>query len=144
MWRLTSGTCLRPAQREQPSGDRARGLQEHPEPHVADRGNTSVRAGPSRVAWFQVMRSHPAPDGVPLQAFITCVRDVMPRVGRLRLAAAQVRLPADEVGEGVMMASRSGTRVAEAVLSPQDPKDWHLRVPGSRRSRTLASRHYCK
>jgi hypothetical protein len=69
-----------------------------------------------RVALFQVVRTHAAGNGVPIQAFMACVNQVVTRLGRVEVAAVQLLVPAESVGEGVM-ASRDGLRVAESVLA---------------------------
>lgn len=68
-----------------------------------------------RVAWFQVVRTGPAPDGVPIQAFVACVDDVLGRLGRLRLEAVQMLLPVEDVSQG-QPASPSGMTVAASLL----------------------------
>jgi hypothetical protein len=61
-------------------------------------------AGPqgSRIAWFQVSLDGPWPDkwSLPLQPFLSCIGDVVARMGTVRLDALQVRCPLDCFGEG--------------------------------------------
>jgi len=84
----------------------------------------------SRVAWFQVVRTHTAPDGVPVQAFLACIAQVIERMADLRLDAAQFLLPADPVGRG-QAASREGFRTAESLL---EGARWFADVQPSRRA----------
>ncbi len=54
---------------------------------------------PARVAWFQVSPTGPVPAGGPLPArvFLSCVDDVVARMGTARLRAVQLLLPAREL-----------------------------------------------
>src|SRR5215472_17806301 len=74
-------------------------------------------AGPSRVAFFQVMLTGPAGGTLlPVQPFLACAADVVARVGALRLAAVQVLLPEHDADADAEGASVSGMRVSRALL----------------------------
>src|SRR5215831_16917131 len=72
---------------------------------------------PSRVAWFQVVLTGPAPGKLlPVQAFLACASDVIARLGTLRLEAVQLLLPERDAPVGGQPASPSGMRVARPLL----------------------------
>jgi hypothetical protein len=84
----------------------------------------------SRVAWFQVVRTHPAPDGVPVQAILACIESVMERLGRLRLDAIQLLLP-DGIREEGLMTSPAGARTAKVIVQSEN---WFTDVHPSKRT----------
>jgi hypothetical protein len=76
---------------------------------------------PSRVAFFQVVLTGPAPGGMlPVQPFLVCAGEVAARLGTLRLEAVQVLLPERDVPGGGRPASPSGMRVALALIEALD------------------------
>jgi hypothetical protein len=88
---------------------------------------------PSRVAWFQVGLTEPAPvsQPLPVEAFLSCAADVVARLGALRLQAVQILLPEQEVVDG-QPASPSGMRVASPLLAAANwfaDCDPNLRAP---------------
>jgi len=73
-------------------------------------------AQPSRIAWFQVSLTHPLPASrpVPVQAFLSCARDVLARIGTVHLQALQVLLPVAMRREPAGVSS--GANAAMALL----------------------------
>jgi len=77
---------------------------------------------PQRAAWFQVMLTEPAPGKVlPVQPFLACARDVVARLGTLRLQAVQILLPERDPPDDGYLTSPSDMRVARPLL---DTPDW--------------------
>jgi hypothetical protein len=64
----------------------------------------------SQITWFQVSLTEPVAVGrpLPVQAFLSCAHDVVARVGRLRLQAAQILLPAQNLEASAGTPSRAG------------------------------------
>lgn len=74
-------------------------------------------AQPSRLAFFQVVLTEQNLGKLlPVQPFLACARDVMARLGTLRLEAVQVLLPERDADEDSQFASPSGVRVASSLL----------------------------
>lgn len=65
---------------------------------------------PARVAWFQVSLTGPVPAGgpLPVQAFLSCVDDVVARIGTARLRAVQLLLPVQGLDASSGASSRWG------------------------------------
>lgn len=61
----------------------------------------------SRSVWFQVSLIEPLPAGSPLptQAFLSCARDVVARIGTLRLEAVQLLVPVQSLAESTNTSS---------------------------------------
>ena len=73
---------------------------------------------PQRVAWFQVTLTEPPPGNVlPVQPFLACARDVLARLGTLRLEAVLVLLPERDVPGRGYLTSPSGVQVAGQLLA---------------------------
>lgn len=71
----------------------------------------------SRVAFFQVTLTEPSRGKLlPVQPFLACARDVMARLGTMRLQAVQMLLPERGAQEEAQMASPSGARIATSLL----------------------------
>jgi hypothetical protein len=91
--------------------------------------------GSGRIAWFQVSLTGLAPAGrpLPVQAFLSCVDDVVTRIGTVRLRAIQLLLPVQslETPTGPSLLQDAGwfadvdphsvTRVRVTLDGGQDP-----------------------
>lgn len=64
---------------------------------------------PSRIIWFQVSLTEPVPANqpLPLQAFLSCVNDVVARIGSLHMQAVQILLPVQSLDISAGISSRS-------------------------------------
>ncbi|MFB9680756.1 hypothetical protein [Streptosporangium vulgare] len=83
------------------------------DPVPASRAPASAAFGeprPARVAWFQVSLTRPVPAGrpLPVQAFLSCVDDVVARVGTVRLRAVRLLLPVQSLDASAGASSRVG------------------------------------
>jgi hypothetical protein len=73
-------------------------------------------------AAFQVSRTDAAPDGVAVQAFVSCVSEAIDRLGTLTLTRVQILVPPEAVRDA-SEASSSGKQLAAAI---HDGAVWFL------------------